>query len=180
MPPWLQHVRSYQNKESKINSSRWIQLATVSPNNTPRVRTVVFRGWSDIYEMKIMTDKRSQKYNELETNNNVEICWLFPKSRCQFRFRGKSMKVMDKETLYHWEQLNDKDKLMWNWPTPGEILNNDKYNNLTAKTNSDQFKNFVLLKIDIYHVDQLILDDPRHRRRQWIRNTEWTEEQINP
>ena len=120
MPPWLQQISSYQNKESKLYSSRWIQLATVSPNNTPRVRTVVFRGWSDIYEMKILTDKRSQKYNELETNNNVEICWLFPKSRCQFRFRGKSINVMENETVDHWENLDDKAKLMWNWPTPGE------------------------------------------------------------
>ena len=45
---------------------------------------------------------------------------------------------------------------------------------------SNQSENFVLLKIDIYHVDQLILDDPIHRRRQWIRDTGWTEEQINP
>ena len=79
MPPWLSHISSAQKKEQNINSSRWVQLATVGFDNTPRVRTVVFRGWSDSYEMKILTDKRSQKYHELELNSNVEICWLFPK-----------------------------------------------------------------------------------------------------
>ena len=37
------------------------------------------------YEMEIYTDKRSQKYHELDLNNNVEICWLFSRSKCQFR-----------------------------------------------------------------------------------------------
>tara|TARA_B100001250_G_scaffold42046_1_gene33247 strand:- start:308 stop:463 length:156 start_codon:yes stop_codon:yes gene_type:complete len=51
MPPWLSHISSAQEKESKFDSSRWIQLATIGIDNTPRVRTVVFRGWSVSYEM---------------------------------------------------------------------------------------------------------------------------------
>ena len=31
-------------KESKFDSYRWVQLATIGIDNTPRVRTVVFRG----------------------------------------------------------------------------------------------------------------------------------------
>ncbi len=34
-----------------------MQLATVGIDNTPRVRTVVFKGWSESYEMQIYTDK---------------------------------------------------------------------------------------------------------------------------
>ena len=40
--------------------------------------------------MEIYTDSRSQKYDELELNNKVEIRWLFSRSKCQFRLRGKS------------------------------------------------------------------------------------------
>tara|TARA_Y100001968_G_C18909514_1_gene504583 strand:- start:196 stop:348 length:153 start_codon:yes stop_codon:yes gene_type:complete len=43
MPPWLPHLISAQKKNSKVRSSRWVQLATISKENTPRVRTVVFR-----------------------------------------------------------------------------------------------------------------------------------------
>ena len=74
MPPWLTQLSSVQRKESKLDSSRWLQLATIGIDNNPRVRTVVFRGWSKSYEMEIYTDKRSQKYHELNLNNNVEIC----------------------------------------------------------------------------------------------------------
>ena len=62
MPPWLPQLVSAQRKESRFNSSRWVQLATIGLDNTPRVRTVVFRGWSESYEMKLFTDKRSQNF----------------------------------------------------------------------------------------------------------------------
>ena len=45
----------------------------------------------------------------------------------------------------------------------------------------DKNKNyFILLKINIYHVDQLILHNPIHFRRRWIKEKEWIEERINP
>mgnify|MGYP001387121832 CR=1 FL=1 len=47
MPPWLSEIISAEKKELKLNSSSWIQLATVGLDNTPRIRTVVFRGWND-------------------------------------------------------------------------------------------------------------------------------------
>ena len=77
MPPWLLQVSDAQRKESKFDSSRWIQLATLGLDNTPRVRSVVFRGWIKSCEMMIYADRRSQKYSELDSNNNVEVCWFF-------------------------------------------------------------------------------------------------------
>ena len=62
MVKWISELNFYQNKESNIHSLRWVQLATIGLDNSPRVRTVVFRGWTDSYEMKILTDKRSQKF----------------------------------------------------------------------------------------------------------------------
>ena len=123
MPPWLSKLSSIQRKESKFDSSKWLQLATIGIDNKPRVRTVVFRGWSDSYDMKIFTDKRSQKFTELESNNNVEICWLFKESKCQFRFRGNSRIDYSNDTLYHWEKLDYRSKSMLNWPTPGSNFN---------------------------------------------------------
>ena len=52
-------------------------MATVGLDNTPRVRTVVFRGWTDSFEMIIFTDKRSQKVCELEINNSAEFVGYF-------------------------------------------------------------------------------------------------------
>ena len=70
----MSHIISAQRIEAKLDSNKLVQLATHGLDNTPRVRTVVFRGWSDTYEMKILPDKISQKIQELDLNNNVEIC----------------------------------------------------------------------------------------------------------
>ena len=180
MPPWLSQIRSVQRKEGNINSSRWIQLATVGIDNTPRVRTVVFRGWSKSYEMEIYTDKRSEKFNELDLNNKVEICWLFFKSKCQFRFRGTSRIYMGKECLPNWNQLNKKSKSMWGWPRPGDKYDIDNKGIYSEKTKVDLRDNFAVLKIEISYVDQLLLIKPMHIRRRWVKEQEWLEERINP
>ena len=44
LPCWRQDLKSSRKKEGKLPSNRWIQLATVSEENEPRLRTVVFRG----------------------------------------------------------------------------------------------------------------------------------------
>ena len=180
VPPWISHISSAQRKESNIYSSRWLQLATIGMDNTPRVRTVVFRGWSDIYEMEIYTDKRSQKYFELELNNKVEICWLFSKAKCQFRFRGTSRIEIGKEKLIHWNQLSEKAKSMWAWPRPADLFVFDKTSNLSINEKEDPKNNFALLKIHITNVDQLHLHKPIHTRRKWVLKNEWIEKRINP
>ena len=180
MPPWLPHIISYQKNEANIFSRNWVQLATVSFDNTPRVRTVVFRGWTDSCEMKILTDKRSQKFSELQSNNKVEICWLFPNSKCQFRFGGSAIVDEGIDTSYHWDRLDDTTKSMWGWPSPGTELQIDKKQNNFIYNDSIALDNFILLKINIIHVDQLILTKPIHLRKRWIKKKLWIEESINP
>ena len=179
MPPWLAQISSCQKKESKFNSTRFIQLATISLDNTPRVRTVVFRGWSESYKMKILTDKRSSKFKELESNDNVEVCWYFPKSRCQFRLRGRAKVDFGSDHLHHWNQLDDKSQSMWGWSSPGEKFNSEEIEDI-MNNDSASFNNFILLKVDIYHVDELVLKKPLHFRRQWVKRNIWIEERINP
>tara|TARA_B100000214_G_C23826506_1_gene562167 strand:+ start:114 stop:656 length:543 start_codon:yes stop_codon:yes gene_type:complete len=180
MPPWYSQFISFQKKERNLKSCRWIQLATVALDNTPRVRTVVFRGWTDSYDMEILTDKRSQKYRELEENNNVEICWLFSKSSCQFRFRGKSKFEYGEAIHDHWKKLNDKSKEMWSWPSPGsKYIFNDK-DVFPSNKNHKLIDNFLLIKIEIDHVDQLILKQPMHIRKKWIKSDNWIEQRIYP
>ncbi len=180
MPTWLSLLSSAQRKESRFDSSNWIQLATIRTDNTPRVRTVVFRGWSKSLEMLIYSDNRSQKFDELSLNNNVEICWLFFQSKCQFRFRGKSTIELSSENLSHWDQLSDKSKPMWNWPTPGDQFVFGQLKNTSFNSKQEISKNFSILKIEIIEVDQLVLRKPVHIRRRWIRKNEWIEERINP
>tara|TARA_B100000579_G_C22681448_1_gene780502 strand:- start:44 stop:586 length:543 start_codon:yes stop_codon:yes gene_type:complete len=180
MPPWFSHICSYQRIESNSPSSSWVQLATLGIDNKPKVRTVVFRDWSDLYEMIIFTDIRSQKYNEIKANKSSEICWFFRKSNCQFRFSGSAKIDLGNDRDHYWEKLSENSKSMWGWPNPGDHFENDQISYLRNKQNYNQFDNFSLLKINITHVEQLILEVPIHKRRRWIRKNEWIEEQINP
>ena len=86
LPSWRQDLKSSRKKESKSPSNRWIQLATVSEENEPRLRTVVFRGWHKDSSMIIFTDRRSEKIEHLKSNPNAEILWFFLKTKSQYRF----------------------------------------------------------------------------------------------
>ena len=80
LPSWRQDLKSSRKKEGKSHSNRWVQLATVSNKNEPRLRTVVFRGWHKDSSMIIFTDRRSEKIEHLRSNPNGEILWLFFKT----------------------------------------------------------------------------------------------------
>ena len=179
MPPWLAQISSAQKKESKLDN-RFIQLATVGIDKTPRVRTVVFRGWSESYELIIFTDIRSQKYKELNLNNKVEICWLFSKAKCQFRLNGISRFDLGKDSKRYWEQLSENSKSTWSWPCPGDKFEFDQTNDSSINSRFDASDNFALIKVEITQVDQLHLHKPIHTRRMWVLKKGWTEERINP
>ena len=61
LPSWRQDLKSSRKKEGKSPSNRWIQLATVSEENEPRLRTVVFRGWHKDSSMIILQIEEVKK-----------------------------------------------------------------------------------------------------------------------
>ena len=65
---------------------------------------------------------------------------------------------------------------MWNCQTPGHQLIVEKNNDLSSKSIKEFSNNFTVLKIEINHVDQLLLRKPVHIRTRWIRANEWKEE----
>ena len=177
LPLWRQRLKASQSKEGKQSSNRWIQLANISRNNQPRVRTVVFRGWLDNCTMLIYTDKRSQKYVDLETNNNIEVLWLFFKTKSQYRFKGKIYELED--NYKYWDKLFDRSKHQWFWPSPGKKI--DKGNTISSINNKlSKPNNFSVLKIKIDEVDLLKLEQPLHKRYVWKKIDNWTCIEVNP
>mgnify|MGYP003336464707 FL=1 len=83
LPPWRPLIRAAQQREGRSPAARWLQLATVAPDGTPRVRTLVFRGWGGPDQLDLLTDARSSKAPELEQQPAMEICWLMPKAKQQ-------------------------------------------------------------------------------------------------
>ena len=82
--------------------------------------------------------------------------------------------------LSYWKKLSDNDKSMWGWPSPGDDYIENIPMNLLDKNNNSNFDNFTLVKIDITHVDKLLLNKSYHIRKRWIKKNNWIEERINP
>ena len=178
LPSWRQDLKSSRKKEGKSPSNRWIQLATVSKKNEPRLRTVVFRGWHTDSSMIIFTDRRSEKIEHLKFNSNAEILWFFLKSKSQFRFKGKISELSDNKN--YWDTLSEKSKSSWFWGFPGEKVNAKVQSAYKILSNIPKSENFVVLNFEINSVDLLKLEQPIHKRYLWEKIKNWEKIEINP
>ena len=92
---WHDALKKAIRKNKRLRENRYFQLATISKDALPANRTVVFRGFTETSNsIKIITDSRSKKLEEIKSNPAWEICWYFSISREQFRIRGDA-KIVD-------------------------------------------------------------------------------------
>ena len=176
LPEWRLAIKSSSVKEGKSVSKRWVQIATTSKDNLPRLRTVVFRGWSEAHSMLIYTDRRSEKINDINFNNNVELLWLFPKSKSQYRLKGEAYEI--KENIKFWKNLSDHSKVSWFWPNPGgKLSQRSSYD--TPKT-LERPETFTVLEVKINYVELLKLERPIHKRYCWNKDRSWKRIELNP
>ena len=178
LPSWRRDLKSSRKKEGKSPSNRWIQIATVSEKNEPRLRTVVFRGWHKDSSMIIFTDRRSEKIGHLKSNPNAEILWFFLKSKSQYRFKGKIRELIDNKN--YWDSLSEKSKSSWFWGSPGEKINSKVQSSYEIKSNLPKSENFAVLNFEIDTVDLLKLEQPIHKRYLWEKIKKWEKVEINP
>jgi pyridoxamine 5'-phosphate oxidase len=177
-------LRAAREREGRSPTARWVQLATVAPDGTPRVRTLVFRGWADAAAFDLLTDGRSAKPAELRQQPAVELCWLLPKARCQFRLRGEvltlpaAMQLQERQR--HWQRLNPAGRALWGWPEPGAPLEASAAFPAELADDAPLPEHFQLLRIGLEQVELLELSDHPHQRRRWSRQQGWAEEHLNP
>ena len=184
LPPWRSLLQAARRKEGRSPMNRWLQLATVAPDGSPRVRTLVFRGWRDAITLELLTDGRSAKTKELAAEPRVELCWLLPKARCQFRLRGSALQLAPQEQQrrqqQHWNQLRPEGRALWGWPPPGEAFNANADFPAAIPDGEPTPDCFVLLSLQIAEVQLLELTGIPHQRRRWIAEDGWTELALNP
>ena len=170
-------------REGRSPAARWLQLASVASDGTPRVRTLVFRGWAAGSILDLLTDGRSAKSEQLRHQPALEICWLLPRARSQFRLRGcaaaPAAEREHQERQRHWEALSPSARSLWGWPPPGRPHTPEAGFPAELADGTPLPPHFQLLRIAIERVDLLELGDHPHRRRR--RNeTGWQEERLNP
>ena len=184
LPPWRSLLRGARQREGRSPGATWLQLATVSADGTPRVRTLVFRGWSSAGELELLTDVRSDKPAELLTQPGVELCWLFRKAREQFRMRGSAVLVSAEEepeaVLDHWQRLSPSGRMVWAWPSPGEPFDSQGPWPQEVADAQPVSAHLLIMRIALDPVEQLDLKPHPHLRRCWTRQQGWAEQRLNP
>ena len=185
IPIWRQRLRAAQKREGAVAQARWVQLATVSQNGSPRVRTLVFRGWIDETQLELFSDARSDKFSELNHQPEAEICWLFPKAKQQFRLRGvieilcpRSDSVACDQA---WRNLTPRGRAVWTWPQPGAPFIGTDSMAINVDDNHPLPDHFRILRLSTVRVELLDLKGDFHQRLLWTQSNQiWIEERLNP
>lgn len=134
-----------------------MQLATVTADSRPSVRTVVFRGFSSSSGLKFVTDARSAKMAGLTAW--AEVCYYCAETRSQFRFTG-AMDVAGTDAVGapaaarrdQWAALSQSARRQFCWPPPGKTRAGDHQFQVDDH-GEEPVKNFVLLVLECGQVD---------------------------
>ena len=184
IPPWRPLLRAAMQREGRSVAARWVQLATTGRDGTPRVRTLVFRGWAGADQLELFSDQRSEKVTELANDGAAELCWLFPKARQQYRLRGKVKLITATEQpelcQQRWQKLSDTGRAVWGWPTPADPLDPTAAFPYQLAETAPLPEHFVVLRLQVIGVERLNLSPHPHQRTRWNADTLWQEQPLNP
>ncbi len=181
---WLDALRQAIKRNRRDAHNRYLQLATVRPDGSPAVRTLVFRDLCDeAGELRMVTDRRSAKAEEIAGDTRAEIAWYFTHTREQFRLRGhlsiEGAEAPDQTVRRKlWEALSAAARAQFYWPDPGAPVETYAAVPMDAE---EPPASFAALCLGVDEVDHLILrGDPQTRRRSRRTETGWSCEAINP
>ena len=192
LPPWRSLLSSAIHRNRSKPYSRYFQLATVTPEGYPSNRTLVFRGFveDERSSLKMITDLRSGKIQDIEQQEIGEICWYFTKTREQFRIQGnlrlvtaedKDLELLKirKET---WQNLSDAARSQFAWPDPGKPVAEKSAFDVDSPDINITLDNFCLLLLIPYKVDHLQLRESPQKRCIYTLEVEgnWSIQLVNP
>jgi len=192
LAPWRSPLSSAIHRNRSKPYSRYFQLATVTPDGMPRNRTVVFRGFHDDEQnrLKIITDVRSAKIQDIEHQPIAEVCWYFTKTREQFRIVGELYLVTAKETDLDlqkarkttWHNLSEPARSQFAWPDPAQPAESNSAFKVDPPDKNIPLDNFCLLLLTPKKVDLLKLKGDPQQRYLYLRQADrtWTTEAVNP
>lgn len=192
LAPWRSLLARALHRNRSLPYSRYFQLATVRRDGRPANRTVVFRGFlNDTNQLKIITDARSQKADQIDYQTWGEVCWYFPKTREQFRLTGQLTligaeypdKTLQNARQTTWQELSDAARLQFAWPHPGSTRTESSDAFSPPQPNpKEPLPNFRLLLLEPEQVDHLELrGEPQNRWLYYLNDShEWLKQAINP
>jgi pyridoxamine 5'-phosphate oxidase len=187
LAPWRSPLAHALHRNRSLPNSRYAQLATVRPDGFPANRTLVVRGFlPGGNQLRFVTDGRSEKVGQ---GDRAELCWYFPKTREQFRIRGR-LRLVDaqcadegllKARRVMWHELSDGARLSFLWPEPGRERAGAEAFVIDPPDNRVPARDFCLLLMEPIYVDHLELrGEPQNRCIYRLENGEWEMSSVNP
>ena len=192
LPPWRSPLSSAIHRNRSKPYSRYFQLATVTLQGFPANRTVVFRGFmeDESSSLKIITDARSAKIEQIEARPQGEACWYFTKTREQFRIKGNLRLItaqesdldLQKARKITWHNLSDSARSQFAWADPGKPLADKSAFEVEPPDPNSPLDNFCLLLLIPRQLDHLQLKaDPQQRCiYQLESDNTWSSRLVNP
>ncbi|MGB5959560.1 MAG: Npun_F5749 family FMN-dependent PPOX-type flavoprotein [Coleofasciculaceae cyanobacterium] len=190
MSRWRSLLARAIHQNRSLPYSRYFQLATIRADQRPANRTVVFRGFLGDDQLKIITDFRSAKVEQIQHLAWGEACWYFAKTREQFRLSGQLTLIdaeypdadLQKARQTTWHDLSDAARVQFTWHHPGQTRTEDNEAFSAPPPNDLQpLDNFCLLLLAVVEVDHLELrGEPQKRSHYQNIDNHWTEQAINP
>jgi pyridoxamine 5'-phosphate oxidase len=168
---WLGEV----SKDLKKRGAFWTPTLV---SGHQEARTVVLRSLeksenSPCPQFIVHTDIRSQKWQELQKNNNLSLHFYCPKRKWQMRLKGKAyLHHGDPEAQIEWRRLSlGSQQIYGQMFTPGEEVETPQ-TGYTFEKDQDFAKNFGVLRIDPISLESLQLSHPmresHHIRAAWL------------
>ena len=183
---WSVALRRAIRRNRQDAHNRYLQLATVRRDGSPAVRSLVFRDFCDAaMQLRMVTDRRSSKADEIVANAAGEISWYFTRSREQFRLRGTlaltgAGDADQRARLALWESLSDRAREQFFWPHPGVALGTGPSE--ASPGNTGPPDDFLLLTLSVTAVDHLTLRGDPQSRVLSTRDEQggWSSRRVNP
>jgi PPOX class probable FMN-dependent enzyme len=154
---------------------------------------VVFRGIQDgSNQLKFITDARSQKVQQMQSNPWAEVCWYFPKTREQFRISGRLILIckgdpdpgLCKLLKLTWQDLSDAARLQFAWPEPAGSRSGPEQFAPPLPEPTEPLANFCVLLLEPSQVDHLELRGEPQNRCIYVRGEtdeeKWSVQLVNP
>ncbi|MAI47512.1 MAG: pyridoxamine 5'-phosphate oxidase [Hyphomicrobiaceae bacterium TMED74] len=161
---WSQLARATRDRRSEL---RWMNLATTTPDGTPRLRTVVLREVIPATrQIAFHTDRRSSKSSELEVNPRVALHFHDRRGALQIRMEGLAHASQDFDRVNAWRKLHPGSREQYAQElAPGSEISSPTDAIVRSEaTDRGGFENFTVVAVQIDLIDWLSLAQSGHRR----------------
>ncbi|MBO6781963.1 MAG: pyridoxamine 5'-phosphate oxidase family protein [Alphaproteobacteria bacterium] len=159
-------------------------LASVDAGGAPQARTVVLRGCDRAArQLRIHTDRRSDKVDDLRANPNAVLHVYAPSEKIQLRLHADaSLHTDDRVAVRAWEATRWFSRICYQvTKAPGARLDDPGDVAFDADATNEGAEHFMVVRLQVTTLEWLYLDRRGHRRARFSWSGEgWSGEWLVP